>query len=60
MPLSVTDEYDVQDLFHAILLLHFDDVRAEEVTPSGRVSGRKDRREALDRLTAGVRSTQSP
>ena len=31
---SIRDEYDVQDLFHAILLLHFDDVRAEEVTPS--------------------------
>ena len=24
----------MQDLFHAILLLHFDDVRPEEVTPS--------------------------
>ena len=33
-PLSIKDEYDVQDLFHAILLLHFDDVRPEEVTPS--------------------------
>ena len=33
-PLSIQDEYDVQDLFHAILLLHFDDVRPEEVTPS--------------------------
>lgn len=32
--LTITDEYDVQDLFHAILLLHFDDVRPEEVTPS--------------------------
>ena len=32
--LSVRDEYDVQDLLHAILLLHFDDVRPEEVTPS--------------------------
>ena len=31
---SIQDEYDVQDLFHAILALHFDDVRAEEVTPS--------------------------
>ena len=31
---SIDDEYDVQDLFHAILALHFDDVRAEEVTPS--------------------------
>ena len=34
LPLSIKDEYDVQDLFHAILRLHFDDVRPEEVTPS--------------------------
>jgi REase_DpnII-MboI len=32
--LRVADEYDVQDLMHALLNLHFDDVRAEEVTPS--------------------------
>lgn len=32
--LSVEDEYDAQDLFHALLKLHFDDVRAEEWTPS--------------------------
>jgi hypothetical protein len=29
-----SDEYDVQDAFHAILRLHFEDVRAEEHTPS--------------------------
>jgi hypothetical protein len=28
------DEYDVQDAFHAILKLHFKDVRSEECTPS--------------------------
>ena len=32
--LTINDEYDVQDLLHAILRLHFDDVRAEEWTPS--------------------------
>lgn len=32
--LDVTDEYDVQDLFHSLLSLYFDDIRAEEVTPS--------------------------
>jgi len=32
--LRIKDEYDVQDLLHAILKLHFDDVRAEEHTPS--------------------------
>lgn len=30
----VTDEYDVQDLLHSVLRLHFDDVRPEECTPS--------------------------
>ncbi|MCP3385989.1 hypothetical protein NLM31_36955 [Bradyrhizobium sp. CCGUVB4N] len=33
-PFDVKDEYDVQDLLHAILKLHFDDVSPEEVTPS--------------------------
>jgi hypothetical protein len=32
--LDVADEYDVQDLLHGILKLHFDDVRPEEHTPS--------------------------
>ena len=31
--IEIQDEYDVQDLFHAILRLHFDDVRAEDVSP---------------------------
>jgi hypothetical protein len=32
--LDVNDEYDVQDLIHALLLLDFEDIRAEEWTPS--------------------------
>lgn len=32
--LDVKDEYDVQDLSHVLLKLFFDDVRAEEWTPS--------------------------
>jgi DpnII restriction endonuclease len=32
--LDVTDEYDVQDLLHSILTIHFDDIRPEEWTPS--------------------------
>lgn len=32
--LEVNDEYDVQDLFHALLRLYFSDVRPEEYTPS--------------------------
>lgn len=32
--IKISDEYDVQDLLHALLKLHFDDVRAEEYVPS--------------------------
>ena len=32
--LNISDEYDVQDLLHALLRLDFDDVRTEEWTPS--------------------------
>lgn len=32
--LSVEDEYDVQDLLHALLHLYFEDIRPEEWTPS--------------------------
>ena len=38
--LDIDDEYDVQDLLHALLRLFFDDIREEEWTPSyaGRAS----------------------
>jgi hypothetical protein len=32
--LKITDEYDVQDLLHALLHLHYEDIRPEEYTPS--------------------------
>ena len=32
--LDVKDEYDVQDLLHALLVIDFDDIRPEEWTPS--------------------------
>jgi hypothetical protein len=32
--ISVQDEYDVQDLLHALLSIFFEDIRAEEWTPS--------------------------
>jgi hypothetical protein len=32
--LDVQDEYDVQNLIHALLKIHFDDIRPEEWTPS--------------------------
>jgi hypothetical protein len=41
--LDVKDEYDVQDLLHALLQLYFEDIRPEEVTPSyGGASSRMD------------------
>jgi REase_DpnII-MboI len=40
---TVEDEYDVQDLVHALLKIDFDDVRPEEFTPSsGGASSRMD------------------
>ncbi|MFT3784079.1 MAG: hypothetical protein QM790_18895 [Nibricoccus sp.] len=42
---SFTDEYDVQDAFHAILRLHFEDVRPEECTPT--VAGKSGRLDFL-------------
>lgn len=32
--IQISDEYDVQDLLHSLLRLHFDDVRPEDWTPS--------------------------
>ncbi|HET9129663.1 MAG TPA: hypothetical protein VFO86_01880 [Terriglobia bacterium] len=32
--LEINDEYDAQDLLHALLRIRFDDIRAEEWTPS--------------------------
>lgn len=32
--LEISDEYDVQDLLHGLLRIHFDDIRPEEWTPS--------------------------
>jgi len=34
MPYFISDEYDVQNLLHALLRLDFDDIRKEEWTPS--------------------------
>ena len=39
--IDVSDEYDVQDLIHALLKIHFDDIRAEEWTPSYAGSSRR-------------------
>ena len=55
----VVDEYDVQDLMHALLKLHFEDVRAEEVTPS--VAGKSGRVDFLlksERLAVETKMTR--
>jgi hypothetical protein len=43
--LEIKDEYDVQDLLHALLRLFFDDIRPEEWTPS--YGGRSSRMDFL-------------
>lgn len=41
--MDINDEYDVQDLFHSLLKLYFDDIRPEEWNPSyGGSSSRSD------------------
>src|SRR5262249_7102659 len=55
----IADEYDVQDLMHALLRFHFDDVRAEEVTPSvGGKSGRMDFLLKRERLVVETKMTR--
>lgn len=59
-PLEMTDEYDVQDLLHGILRLHFDDVRPEEYTPS--YAGKHSRVDFLlprERLVVEAKMTRS-
>lgn len=58
--LTVEDEYDVQDLLHALLRLHFDDVRPEEWTPS--YAGRSARVDFLlknERIVIEVKKTRA-
>lgn len=56
--LEVKDEYDVQDLLHALLKLHFDDIRAEEWTPSyAGGSSRMDFLLKTERLVVEVKKT---
>jgi REase_DpnII-MboI len=50
--LDVKDEYDVQDLLHALLTIHFDDIRKEEWTPS--YAGRASRMDFLLREIESV------
>lgn len=55
----INDEYDVQDLLHAFLKLHFDDVRPEEVSPS--YAGKSSRMDFLlkaEQLVVEVKMTR--
>ena len=57
--IKIEDEYDVQDLLHALLLLYFDDVRAEEWTPS--YAGKSTRMDFLlknERVVIEVKKTR--
>ena len=56
---QIADEYDVQDLMHALLKFHFDDVRAEEVTPSlAGKSGRMDFLLKRERIVVETKMTR--
>lgn len=58
--LEITDEYDVQDLLHSYLRLHFDDVRSEEWTPS--YAGSSSRTDFLlksERIVIEVKKTRN-
>jgi REase_DpnII-MboI len=59
-PFVVRDEYDIQDLFHALLHLYFDDIRPEEYTPS--YGGRHSRTDFLikpDQIFVEIKMTSS-
>jgi hypothetical protein len=56
---DIEDEYDVQDLLHALLRLHFDDIRPEEWTPS--YAGKSSRMDFLlksERVVIEVKMTR--
>jgi len=57
--LDVRDEYDVQDLLHALLTIDFDDIRREEWTPS--YAGKSSRMDFLlkrEQLVIEVKKTR--
>jgi hypothetical protein len=59
-PYVVEDEYDLQDLVHGILKLHFDDVRAEDYVPER--GGRRSRLDFLlksERIVVETKMTRS-
>ena len=57
--LDVTDEYDVQDIFHVLLKMYFDDIRPEEWTPSyAGGSSRMDFLLKAERIVVEVKKTR--
>lgn len=57
--ITITDEYDVQDLLHALLKIFFDDIRPEEWTPS--YAGRSSRMDFLiknEKIVIEVKKTR--
>ena len=58
--LNVNDEYDVQDLLHALLKLYFEDVRTEEWVPSyAGASSRMDFLLKSEKLVIEVKKTRT-
>jgi hypothetical protein len=58
-PFELVDEFDVQDLFRALLRVHFDDVRPEEWNPSyGGVSSRSDLLIKSERIVIETKMTR--
>ncbi|NEG87261.1 malate dehydrogenase [Pantoea agglomerans] len=56
---EINDEYDVQDLVHALLMLHFDDIREEEASPShAGASSRQDFILKKERIVIEVKKTR--
>ncbi|MBT3045024.1 MAG: hypothetical protein KME67_19370 [Candidatus Thiodiazotropha sp. (ex Codakia orbicularis)] len=56
--LNIVDEYDVQDLFHALLKIYFEDVRPEEYSPSrGGASSRLDFLLKKEKIVVEVKMT---
>lgn len=58
--ITISDEYDVQDLIHALLKMDFDDVRPEEYTPS--YAGSSSRVDFLlknERIVIEIKKTRS-
>ncbi|EPD2587859.1 hypothetical protein ACR82O_003141 [Vibrio cholerae] len=57
--IDIQDEYDVQDLFHALLHLEFEDIRAEEWVPSN--AGKSTRVDFLlkpERIVVEIKKTR--